>query len=99
MRDETGHGACVDAWMLRAAEGFSAAELGALLDSALATLWHRTLATLGEITLIAIAERVLHDASVKFPPLMSLKVENDGFHCEALRDRLGEVEPAVVKRW
>jgi hypothetical protein len=99
MRDESGHGACVDTWIARAGEGLGAAELAELLENALSALWRRTFATLGEITLIAIAERVLYDASAMFPPLASLKVESDGFHCEALRGRLDDVDPSAVRSW
>ncbi len=52
-------------------------------------LWKQTLTTLGEVTLTAIAGRVLHNASEQFPLFSSLKVERPtGLHFGALRERI-----------
>lgn len=68
----------VNAWLERSAKDRSSEVLLRLLEAALSTLWARTTTTLGEVTLTAIAERVLHDTSEKFPIFSSLKVEPTG---------------------
>jgi hypothetical protein len=72
--DGGGHGACVDAWLLRTATGLSAPALRRLLEAALGALWTRTQQTLGEVTLTAIVERVLYTATEKYPFLSPFKV-------------------------
>lgn len=72
------HAALVNAWLERSAKDRSSEVLLRLLEAALSTLWARTTTTLGEVTLTAIAERVLHDTSEKFPIFSSLKVEPTG---------------------
>jgi hypothetical protein len=77
--DEGGHAASVDAWLERAGgAGLSSAALLQLFEAALGALWARTVTILGEITLTAIADRVLHDAAQKVPLFSSLRVEPNG---------------------
>lgn len=58
-----------------------------LLEAGFATLWAQTTTTLGEVTLHAIAERVLHAASEQFPFFASLKIEPSGrLQCSELRE-------------
>ena len=88
--DEGEHGACVDAWLERAAGGLSPERLLELFEAAFAVLWARTSTPLGEVTMTAIAERVLYNASEKFPMFSSLEVDpSSGIHCGELRDRIG----------
>jgi hypothetical protein len=69
-----------------------------MFETALGALWIRTKTTLGEVTLAAIAERVLHNASEKHPLLWSLKVEPaSGIQCRELRERIGSVQTAELK--
>ncbi|MFY2564095.1 hypothetical protein ACN469_41275 [Corallococcus terminator] len=75
MLDEGEHEACVDAWLDRAARNLSTEAFLQLFETALTVLWKQTLTTLGEVTLTAIAGRVLHNASERFPLFLSLKVE------------------------
>jgi hypothetical protein len=92
------HAACVDAWIKRSTKNLSPEVLLPLFESALAALWVRTMTTLGEVTLTAIAERVLHNASEKFPLLSSLEVEpTRGIHFRALRERIGSVNGSKLK--
>jgi len=50
------------------------------------------------VTLTAIAERVLHNASERFSLLWSLKIEpTRGIQCRELSDRIGSVEPAELR--
>ncbi|MFE8595941.1 hypothetical protein KYC5002_38810 [Archangium violaceum] len=54
-------------------------------ERALDALWRRAHLSLGEITLMAIVDRVLHDGTGKFPHLAALKVETSGVQFEGLR--------------
>lgn len=78
MHDEAGHAACVDDWLERAGTGLPPTALLNLFERALSAIWVRTETTLGEVTLGAIAERVLLNASEKFPHFAALKVEPGG---------------------
>lgn len=82
MIDKGQHAACVDAWLKGAAKGRSRDALVQLFQAALAALWNRAKVTLGEITLTAIADRVVHNAAARFPPLSSLEVDpTNGIAC------------------
>src|SRR6478672_7552110 len=69
------HAACVDAWLERAGRELSPEALLRLFEAALGALWARTKTTLGEVTLTAIAGRVLHSASETYPLFSSLEVD------------------------
>ena len=98
MREDPSHSACVDAWLERASRDLTPALLLDLFDQALSALWNRAEATLGNITLTAIAVRVIHDAKGKFPLLSSLTLEsNGGIHLQQLRDQSPELDYAVLK--
>jgi hypothetical protein len=73
--DDGRHADCVDAWLEQSARGLSSPALRRLVDAALGALWARTKTTLGEVTLTAIAERVLYTTAEKYPILASFKVE------------------------
>jgi hypothetical protein len=91
MVDESNvHAACVTTWLEHAAAGLPAAGLLDLLELAFEALWSRVRPTLGDVTLGAIADRVVHDASERFPPCGSLVVGPSGFQFEGLRARLDE---------
>ncbi|HZL16248.1 MAG TPA: hypothetical protein VFG23_00755 [Polyangia bacterium] len=97
MIDEGHHAACVEAWLTRSAAASSPETLLRLFEAALGAIWLRTKTTLGEVTLTAIAERVLHNASEKFSLLWSLKVEPAaGIQCRELRERIGSVPPTEL---
>jgi hypothetical protein len=96
--DAAGHAARVDAWLKRSGKGLPPLALLRLFELAFAALWSRAEPTLGEVTLTAIAERVLHDASERFPLLSSLEVEpSSGLRCQALRAQLGSTRDAQLK--
>jgi len=79
--------------MARSAAGLAPEPLLSLFEAALAALWNRIKTTLGEVTLTAIAERVLYDATEKFPFFSSLKVEPaQGFQCRELGRRVGSMQ-------
>jgi hypothetical protein len=79
--------ACVDVWVERAAKGLPAGLLLQAFQKAFDTLWRRAQLTLGDVTLMAIVDRVLYNAAERFPELVLLTVEPDGLRTLALRDR------------
>jgi hypothetical protein len=95
--DEVGHAACVDAWLERATANLPPKVHWRLFEAALAALGARTKITLGEVTLTAIAARVLHHSGEKFPLLSSLKIEPTGeVQSRELRERIGSVDPSAL---
>ena len=92
MLDAARHADRVDAWLRRSGKDRSPEALLELFEAGFGALWARATITLGEVTLTAIAERVLYNASEKFPLLSSLEVEpTGGIRCGALRARIGAV--------
>jgi hypothetical protein len=90
--DASSHAAQVDDWLNRSAKGRSPEALLQLFETAVGALWARTTTTLGEVTLTAIAERVLYNASEKFPFFSSLLVEPAaGIQFRELRARITSV--------
>ena len=97
MLDRGQHAAHVDAWLDCAARDLSPRNLLRLFEAALGALWTRTKTTLGEVTLTAIAERVVHNAGERFPFLSSLKVDpNGGVQLRDLHERLGTLRASQL---
>jgi len=72
----------------------------ALLDvyeRTLAGLWRRAHMSLGEITLVAIVDRVLHHGVERFPHLAALKVEASGVHFGELRPSAEALQVALLE--
>lgn len=82
MRDD-GHEACVDHWLAQTVP-LETSELIELWEVAFNALWRRTHETLGEVTLTAILDRVLHRATKRYPVLASLEPVKSGISCKAL---------------
>lgn len=78
------HETAVTAWLDRAARG-TKDEIIDAFERGFAALWRRSHVTLGEVTLTAIVERVLHTASAEYPALASIVVDESGLRCEGLR--------------
>ena len=76
--------------MQGAAKGLAADQLLQLFEKALRVLWQRAQGTLGDVTLVAIVERVLHGTVERFPLLAAFKVDASGFHFDALREQVGD---------
>ena len=76
------HEAVVEAWLRSSVP--AGRELDAL-QRALDALWQRARATLGEVTLTAIAERALYDAAERYPAFSSIDVDTNGIRCDKLR--------------
>jgi len=62
----------------------SSRQLAQLFEQAVGAIWRRAYITLGEITLTAVAERVLYVAAEKFPLFESLEVGEKGVVCQGL---------------
>lgn len=76
--DDNTHAKRVDRWLAKAAKDLPRERQVALFERAVAALWQRAHMTLGEVTLCAVTERVLHHAAAKYSFLAQLKVERDG---------------------
>ncbi|MET0413386.1 MAG: hypothetical protein ABW217_18910 [Polyangiaceae bacterium] len=97
MPEASDHAQRVDAWLGATTPGASPDELRDLLERALNALWRRTKVTLGEVTLIAIVDRVLYNAGEKYPFFSSISVEPSfGFRCEGLRERTDVQGSALI---
>ncbi len=87
--DEGTHADRVDGWLERITADQTPDALLRTFDAALEALWVRTNDTLGEVTLTAIADRVVHNAAKKFPLFVALKVDpSSGIECGALHERV-----------
>lgn len=84
---ESKHHLVVSGWLERAARGHGCEALISAFEAAFAALWQQSCLTLGEVTLSAIIERVLHHATKRFPVLGSLEIEASGLNCQDLRAR------------
>jgi hypothetical protein len=78
----------VNAWLERRA-GHSTLELIRAFEAAFTALWQRVHLTLGEVTLGAIVERVLHNATEQYPVLASIEITTAGLRCESLETQTG----------
>ncbi|HEX7700786.1 MAG TPA: hypothetical protein VF403_08695 [Kofleriaceae bacterium] len=77
------------AWFERAAQDRSVASLIQAFEDTFAALWRRSHLTLGEVTLTAIVERVIHTATEHYPLLTSVEVGATGLRCQSLRSQAG----------
>ena len=95
---ETGHAACVSAWLDRTIpepRSVPAATLLSLFELALTRLWQRAQVTLGEVTMSAIGDRVLYTAAEQYAVLGSLTVDHGPPSFDELR-RQTVHDPAVL---
>jgi hypothetical protein len=89
------HTAFVEAWLqqvTRSASPPSSDQLLGLLEQALGALWREAEGTLGEVTLTAIASRVLHVGKERYPPLVALSLDAGGFSVRELRERADSLQ-------
>jgi hypothetical protein len=96
MRERNPHSDAVNAWRDGRAGPLSPQALVDLYERALDALWRRAHMSLGEITLMAIVERVLHDGTERFPHLAALKTETSGVHCGELRQAASSLDMALL---
>lgn len=93
----TDHFACVEAFLSSEKREAAGSSLEAL-DCGFAAIWQRAQVTLGDVTLTAIANRVLYETAVKHPVLAGLKLEGGRLNSQDVGQRLAEVdrEPLAV---
>ena len=91
MVDARAHGACVDAWLERAANRLPSDKLLLVFDQGFTALWGRAHQTLGDVTLMAIVDRVLFVAAEQYPFLSALKVEPAGLRSQELQQQAGSL--------
>lgn len=89
---ESTHAACVQAWLDRAPRDLTPEQRLSAFEQAFGALWQRAGTTLGDVTLTAIADRVLQDARERFPALASVRVDVEGIECEELRARAASLD-------
>lgn len=92
MHEETSDAVCVDAWLTQVAPNFRflpADRIIQLFERALDAVWREAFEPLGEVTLIAIASRVLFISKERFPELSGLSIKPDGISLDDLRERAG----------
>jgi hypothetical protein len=75
--------------MRDAAKSLPPEQLLQLFEQAMGALWNRTHQTLGSVTLGAVTDRVVVNASEKFAPFESIKVETQGIDFRELRKQAG----------
>jgi hypothetical protein len=91
-----GHGAHVAAWEARVGRGLAPEQLFLAFEEAFRALWERAHQTLGDVTLIAIVDRVLYTAAEQHPVLSPLSVDGSGLLAEELRARAGSLPPEAL---
>jgi hypothetical protein len=89
--DANDHRAHVEAWMDRGAKEAPPERLLDVFERAFGAMWRRARVTLGDVTLMAILDRVLYNAAEKFPVLSSLEVDATGLRGGKLRERAGSL--------
>lgn len=85
MPERKSHDELVKDWCKDWAGILPAPELIDVYERALDALWRRANLSLGEVTLMAIVDRVVHQGLERFAHLAALKVELSGVHCGELR--------------
>ncbi|HZI13268.1 MAG TPA: hypothetical protein VE153_23000 [Myxococcus sp.] len=97
MPENNPHSEVVSAWRDGWAGQLSRQELVDVFERALEAIWRRAHLSLGEVTLMAIVDRVLHHGIEAYPHLAPLKVEQGGAHFGALREAAPEVAVALLE--
>lgn len=92
MSDEHDHAACVDEWRRRLGDDVDALALIRAFARAYRCVWRRAQLTLGNVTLIAIGDRVLHDATEQHPILGGVRLDESGLSCDDLERRAATLE-------
>lgn len=87
----------VDAWLERVGSRIPADVLLSAFDQAMAALWARAQPLLGEITLEAIADRVLYNSVEQHSFLFPLKLEHTGLSSAALAQRISTIDAGRLR--
>lgn len=92
------HTAAVASWMLKIADGRPPAQLVRASADAFAGMWRRAVVTLGEVTLAAILERVLHESTARFPVLESLRMNAGVVDFGPVVERAASVDAEALRQ-
>jgi hypothetical protein len=76
--DEPSHTVAVDAWLALSIGNSSPDEIVCLFHTAFEALWSQAITALGSITLSAIAERVVHNATERYAFLSAINLRPNG---------------------
>lgn len=98
MTEEHDHAACVEQWRRRLGDELDAPTLIRAFERAYHALWQRARLTLGDVTLIAIGDRVLHDAVEEHSILEGIRLDESGISCDDLQRRGSALELAALDR-
>jgi hypothetical protein len=90
------HTKYVREWMKHASPA-SPDQLAELFEHAMSALWHRTHSALGDITVAAIVDRVLYNATEKYPILGSLKLGAKGVDFAQFRENAGSFHDGELR--
>jgi hypothetical protein len=90
--NENDHVACVDAWRARVDDELSRTALLLAYERGFGAVWERARLTLGDVTLMAIGDRVLHDGIQQYPLLSALRLEPTGISCEDLAHEVEAID-------
>lgn len=91
MMDRNEHGEHVDAWLRAAPRPLALEEQLRRFERALSAVLARANQTLGEVTLLAILDRVLYVAAEQFPLIAELEVQATCVSCRRLLLRTREL--------
>ncbi|QRK08952.1 hypothetical protein JQX13_01915 [Archangium violaceum] len=91
------HSEAVKAWRDGWAGTLSQQELLDVYERALDALWRRAHMSLGEVSLMAIVDRVLHQGTDQFPHLAALKVETSGVQFGELRQVVSSLDRTLLE--
>lgn len=86
MGEDNPHDRFVRDWLATTSAGAAPDEIERVLERALDAVWTRAHVTLGDVTLTAIADRVLHEAIDAHPWLGAAVVEASGFRLDGARE-------------
>jgi hypothetical protein len=89
MDEENSDAVCVDVWVQRVAPNSHSLTSDCLLqlfERALDAVWREAQESLGEVTLTAIATRVLFMSKERFPGLSGISIKADGISLDNLRE-------------
>ncbi|HET6628647.1 MAG TPA: hypothetical protein VFG91_02610 [Woeseiaceae bacterium] len=86
----------MDAWAARLPPDLPPEQVIDAFEDAFNRLWQRARKTLGDITLIAISDRVLSTASRQFSVLDAISTRDGGLDLDKLRERASEADGAEL---
>jgi hypothetical protein len=96
MAHDSVHSRYVSEWMKRFSQ-VPAEELAGFFENAMIVLWRRTYSALGDITVAAIVDRVLYNATEKYSILSSLKLGTSGVNFSEFRQKAGSINDRELK--